>query len=248
MIQRRETTLLEEQKTKESLPNPALTSAKNTPLATWLSEFEEQLARDFRRRTGLDYKETIAHIIEAADPQPGWRVLDAATGTGIIARQFIGRVGEKGVIVAADTAERVKQAELASLSAKVGRKIEWRVLKTDKLPFENDSFDLITCAMAFHRLPAESFLASAHRVLKDGGRLIIADELAPTISSRFQTGLRRLYYRFIKRDKAEADAHFYATEKLLEMLRAAGFRQQTVKVLRQRSPHDRAFSLIKAVK
>src|SRR5688572_20308226 len=79
---------------------PKLTSPprKQPLIATWLSEFEEKIARDFLRRTGLDYKQTIAQIIDAADPFPGMQVLDVPTGTGVIARQFVGRVGEKGKI------------------------------------------------------------------------------------------------------------------------------------------------------
>ncbi|MBI1764099.1 MAG: methyltransferase domain-containing protein, partial [Acidobacteria bacterium] len=114
--------------------------------------------------------------------------------------------------------------------------------------FDSESFDLVTCAMAFHRLPAAEFLGSVYRVLKAGGRLIIADELAPVQASAWRAGWRQFYYRFIARDEIEVNARFYQAEALAEMLRAAGFRQQTVKVLRERSKHDWAFALIKAVK
>lgn len=219
-----------------------------THLTAWLSEFEEKIAAEFRQRTKLDYKETIQQIIDAAEPQPGMHVLDAATGSGIIARQFVGRVGEHGRIVGADTAARIEQARLAALSAKVSRKLEWRETPPEKLPFDSESFDLVTCAMAFHRLPAAEFLGSVSRVLKEGGRLIIADELAPVKPSVWRTHWREFYYRYIARDSIEASAQFYQAEEIVQMLRAAGFRQQTVKVLRERSKHDWAFALIKAVK
>jgi ubiquinone/menaquinone biosynthesis C-methylase UbiE len=213
-----------------------------------LSEFEEKIAADFRRRTKLDYKETLHQIVEAAEPVPGMRVLDAATGTGVIARQFVGRVGEHGHIVGVDKAGRIEQARLAALSAKVSRKLEWREAASEKLPFENEGFDLVTCVMAFHRLPAAEFLAAAYRVLKLGGRLIIADELAPVAPSPLRAFLRHSYYRYVARDTVEADARFYQAEELAQLLCAAGFRQQTIKVLRERSKHDWAFALVKAVK
>jgi ubiquinone/menaquinone biosynthesis C-methylase UbiE len=230
------------------MSKPVAPIQSNPMLTTWLSEFEQKIAQEFRQRTKLDYQETINQIIEAAEPAPGMRVLDAATGTGVIARQFIGRVGDTGRIIGADTAHHVEQARLAALSAKVSRKLEWRVAAPDKLPFENENFDLVTCAMAFHRLPAAAFLASAFRVLKPGGRLIIADKLAPAEPSQVREFMRRNYYRYIARDNREAEAQFYRPEEMVTLLREAGFRQQTIKVLRQRSKHDWAFALIKAVK
>ena len=241
-------TTLDVQATSESLKAPAVSAHHSSPLTAWLSEFEVKIAADFRRRTKLDYKETVHQIIEAAEPAPGMHVLDAATGTGVIARQFVGRVGEHGHIIGVDNAARIEQARLAALSAKVSRKLEWREATPEKLPFELASFDLVTCAMAFHRLPAAEFLASAYRVLKPGGRLIIADELAPVAPSPLRAFLRHSYYRFIVRDTVEADARFYQAEELAGLLRAAGFRQQTIRVLRERSKHDWAFALVKAVK
>ena len=219
-----------------------------TYLTTWLSEFEEKTAQEFRQRTKLDYQTTIHEIVSAAEPESGAHVLDFATGSGVIARQFVGRVGDTGRIVGTDTAAHLEQARLAALSAKVSRKLEWREAIPDKLPFEPNSFDIVTCAMAFHRLPAMTVLNSVQRVLKPGGRLIIADQLAPTKHSPLRVWWRQSYYRYIVRDQVEAEAQFYQAEALIEMLRAAGFRQQMVKVLRQRNEHDWAFAIVKAVK
>jgi ubiquinone/menaquinone biosynthesis C-methylase UbiE len=242
------TTILEVQAATESLKPTAVSVPPASPLTAWLSEFEEKIAADFRRRTKLDFKETVQQIVEAAELMPGLRVLDAATGTGILARQFVGRVGELGHIIGVDNAARIEQARLAALSAKVSRKLEWHEAPPEKLPFENASFELVTCAMAFHRLPAVEFLAAAYRVLKPGGRLIIADELAPVTPSPLRAWFRRSYYRYIARDNVEANARFYQAEELTQLLCAAGFRQQTIKVLRERGKHDWAFALVKAIK
>ena len=242
--------------TAKTLPSPVIAPAQTaTYLTTWLSEFEEKTAQEFRQRTKLDYQQTIHEIVSAAEPEAGAHVLDFATGSGVIARQFVGRVGDAGRIVGTDTALHIEQARLAALSAKVGSKLEWRAAapdKLDKLPFEPASFDIVTCAMAFHRLPATSsaigVLSAMQRVLKPGGRLIIADQLAPMKHSPLRVWSRQSYYRYVVRDQVEADAQFYQAEALIEMLRAAGFRQQMVKVLRQRNEHDWAFAIVKAVK
>lgn len=235
---------------KESPVNPASQKQKAVIIDTWLSQFEQRIAQDFQRRTGLDYQTTIAQIIEAAEPFPGMRVLDAPTGTGILARQFVGKIGQEGKIIGVDeTHEKVEEARLAAQSAKASSKTEWRMMPLAHLKFDNNSFDLITSGMAFHRLDGPRYLSEVYRVLKPGGRLLIADELAPKITPHsLLQSVRRNYYRFIARDNAEADAHFPSSEEMMRMMHEAGFSQIVFRALRQRSKYDRVFTLIKAVK
>ncbi len=239
-----------EQTSGDWSPKLALPPQKQPPLATWLSEFEKKVAREFQKRTGLDYKTTVAQIIEAADPFPGMQILDVPTGTGIIARQFVGKVGDKGKIIGADaTREQLEQARLAAQSAKASLRIEWRQMPIEKLIFEDSSLDLITSVMAFHRVHAQKFLAEAYRVLRPGGRLLIADELAPEAgASPLKLKFRQHYYRLIARNPSEAEANFYLPQQMMEMLGEADFTQIMLKALRQRGKHDRVFTLIKAVK
>jgi ubiquinone/menaquinone biosynthesis C-methylase UbiE len=220
------------------------------PVVSWFSEFEEKIASDFQRRTGLEYKKAIAQIIEAAEPFPGMQVLDVPTGTGVIARQFVGKVGEKGRIIGIDeTPEKLEQARLAAQSARVSMRIELKAMPVEKLAFEEGSIDLVTSVMAFHRLSAGKFLTEACRVLRPGGRLLIADELAPEVSTgTLRDTMRRSWFRFVKRDQEEADAQFHTTEEMMRMLQEAGFTQIIFRTLRQRSRNERSFALIKAVK
>lgn len=251
MTRRENATMLDtEQTTNEESPKLALPQQRQTLINTWLSQFEERIAGDFRRRTGLDYKSTIDQIIEAAEPFPGMQVLDVPTGTGIIARHFVGKIGEKGRVIGADeTRDKLEQARLAAQSAKLSLHISWRAMSLEKLSFDNDSLDLITSFMAFHRLQAEKFLAEAYRVLKPEGRLLIADELAPEAGNNsLRLSARRTYYRYFKRDQNEANANFYSTEEMMSMLATVGFSKYMFRALRQRSKHDRVFTLIKAVK
>jgi ubiquinone/menaquinone biosynthesis C-methylase UbiE len=235
-----------------ALPPPQVDPpVSKPPISNWLSELEEKVAREFRRRTGLDYKTTMAQAIEAADPRPGMQVLDVATGTGVIARQLVGLIGDKGRIIGVDkTEEMVEQARLGAQSAGVGRKIEWRVAPAESLPFGDESFDLVTCTMAFHLMQARRFVREAYRVLKAGGRLLIAAELRPNVEvSELRLKVRRNYYQFIARDRMEAEAHFHSPAEVIGMLTATGFRQSTIRGLRtRRSKYARVFSLIKAVK
>jgi ubiquinone/menaquinone biosynthesis C-methylase UbiE len=47
---------------------------------------------------------------------------------------------------------------------------------SQKLPFANDSFDIVTCSHSFHHYPDQPrVVAEMYRVLRPGGRLFIAD-------------------------------------------------------------------------
>jgi ubiquinone/menaquinone biosynthesis C-methylase UbiE len=229
-------------------PKQARPEKKEPIIANWLSQLEERVARDFLRRTGLDFKKTIGLIIETADPFPGMQVADIPTGTGLIARQFVGRVGEKGRIIGvAETREKLEQARLTAQSLKLTLHIEWRAMPMEGFFFPSNSMDLITCVMAFHSLKPERYLAEVYRVLKPGGRLLIADEFNPDISaSSFSLSMRRTYNRYVKR--AKNAARFYTHDEMMKLLADAGFNQYLFRVLRQRDKYDRIFSLIKAVK
>lgn len=47
---------------------------------------------------------------------------------------------------------------------------------SERLPFANDSFDVVTCTHSFHHYPHQDLVAAEmHRVLRPGGRIMIAD-------------------------------------------------------------------------
>jgi ubiquinone/menaquinone biosynthesis C-methylase UbiE len=216
----------------------------------WLNEDERKFASDFEKRAGLDYKRTLAAIAAAAELQAGMRVLDVATGTGVLARQLCLRVGEKGCVVAVDAENSViGKASLAAQTAGLGRKIEWRLAPAESLPFGKGEFDLVTCTMKFPKLQAPRFINEAYRVLKESGHLLVATEMAPRTSfGNIQLRIRRSYFQYIARDPAEASAQFYSSDQLLAMLNQAGFRQTIIRSLPQKHRHATTFAVIRAAK
>ena len=114
----------------------------------------------------------LAHdLIAASSLRPGEAVLDVACGTGIIARFAAERVGPTGTVAGLDM--NAGMLEVArSVSASAG--IPWHEASAEAIPLPDDSFDVVTCQLGlqfFADKPAA--LREMHRVLKQGGRLLI---------------------------------------------------------------------------
>lgn len=113
-------------------------------------------------------------LIQRADPKRGERVLDVATGTGIVARHAARRVGPNGAVVGLDLNPNMLAVARTAGNAE-GLAIEWREGQAEMLPFEDGRFDLVLCQFALmffgNRRDA---LAEMHRVLKNTGRVALS--------------------------------------------------------------------------
>ena len=123
----------------------------------------------FMRKDGAAYGEMYALI------QPIVRhktVLELATGTGLIAKHIVNAAAH---IEATDaSAEMIAEANRDNRSAK----LHFSVQDMFRLPYAEESFDVVIVSNALHIVPQpEKALAEIRRVLKDDGVLI-----APTFT------------------------------------------------------------------
>jgi ubiquinone/menaquinone biosynthesis C-methylase UbiE len=112
-----------------------------------------------------------------AQLQPGEKVLDVGCGTGTLAIEVARRVGRAGHVAGIDPGAQ----QIAHARAQAARRnlpIDFQIGVIEQLPFPDQTFDVVFSTLMMHHLPTplkRQGLAEIARVLKPGGRLVIAD-------------------------------------------------------------------------
>lgn len=171
----------------------------------------------------------------------GMKVLDVATGTGLVAREVVDLVGNARQVVGLDASRgMLQESQLRNPSTLVQG-------LGDTLPFRNDSFNFLANGYGVrHIVNLEYTFREYHRVLKPEGRLLLLEISRPCSRMAFQ--LARLYLGKLgpiiarlgtgDRDAALLMKNFWATitegaspELILGALNRSGFREATHRVL-----------------
>jgi ubiquinone/menaquinone biosynthesis C-methylase UbiE len=149
----------------------------------------------------------------------GDHVLDIGCGTGDVTLVAKTRAGKDGQVFGIDPApEMIMVAR--NKAAHKSLEIDFRVGVIESLTFGDASIDVVTSSMMMHHLPEDlkaRGLAEIYRVLKPGGRLLIADFMRPTGSF-----LNHLFIAFTRHQGLKS-----GIEDLQKLLKDSGFSQIT---------------------
>ncbi len=161
----------------------------NTPQRTAREQFDRQ-AEHYNAQWNAWSEESLAWMLANADCHSTDAALDVATGTGFTALAFAPRVRTMiGLDVSpgmlAQARQRAQEQGIVNVSFQEG--------EAEHLPFAEASFDLVTCRIAPHHfLSVARFLEETARVLKPGGRFVLADTCVPDDApevDRWQNGV-----------------------------------------------------------
>jgi ubiquinone/menaquinone biosynthesis C-methylase UbiE len=120
---------------------------------------------------------SLARLVEIVDPQPDWQGLDIATGGGHTALVFAPHVAR---MIASDLTRQMLDQVDAQVREKELANVETREADAEDLPFDDASFDLVTCRIAPHHFPdIPKFVSEVFRVTKPGGVFALVDNAAP---------------------------------------------------------------------
>ncbi len=113
--------------------------------------------------------------------QPGEKVLDVGCSTGTLAIEVQQRVGATGRVFGIDPGTQ-QIARARSKAARRNLPIDFQIGVIEHLAFPDQTFDVVLSTLMMHHLPDDlkrQGLAEIARVLKPGGRLVIADFKRP---------------------------------------------------------------------
>ena len=116
------------------------------------------------------FRQWAGRVLEAARIEPGHRVLDVACGTGVLAREALGRVGPTGTVAGVDPVPG-----MLAVAAGLAPRVEWKLGSAEALPWPARCFDAVVCQFGLMYFPdRRKALREMARVLVPGGVVAVA--------------------------------------------------------------------------
>lgn len=156
-----------------------------------------------------------AELLARVALKPMYRVLDVACGTGELLSMLNKKCRIQGAGV--DISDEMIKVAKARYDT-----FDFKTSGCAPLPFEDGSFDVITVSAAFHHFPQpDRFAAEAFRVLKEGGRLYIAEVYYPGV-------LRQIFNLIFIPTYNAGDVKIYHPDELACIIEKEGFKDISI--------------------
>ncbi len=183
--------------------------------------------------------------IDASGVRPGNKVLDLAGGTGDLTAKFSQLVGRECKVIIADINSSMLNVGRDKLRDRgLVQNIEYVQANAQYLPFEDNTFDIITIAFGLRNVTDKDMaLRSMYRVLKPGGRLLVLEFSKPEhelVNKAYDFYSFNILPKIGELVAKDGDSYQYLAESirmhpdqetLKTMMDAAGFEQTSFKNL-----------------
>src|SRR5579872_1934943 len=145
----------------------------------------DSLTGEFERFTQRFTQPLAERLVELAALGTSHRVLDVGTGTGVVALAAAAETSFRGTIIAVDlSGGMLAAAQSKVLNQGLTRRVAFARMDAEQLALQNASFDTVISLFALLHFPNPlSALREMFRVLRPGGRLVIAVGSGPPLFS-----------------------------------------------------------------
>ncbi|MGB3694664.1 MAG: class I SAM-dependent methyltransferase [Spirulinaceae cyanobacterium] len=142
-----------------------------------MSDYQQQVINFFNRRSAYDaegdkHPREAKLLLESVPILSGQKILDLATGTGLVAISAAKKVAEKGSVIGVDMSSGMLAQAQSKIAAEGLNNIELIEADVESINFATEQFDIIFCCSAityFRDIPA--ILNQCYRWLKTEGYL-----------------------------------------------------------------------------
>lgn len=145
--------------------------------------YKEELKKDWSEKAHIYHEhyaapragpfKSVEKLVEVAKLREGDRVLDVATGTGIVAMEALKKIGKCGKVVGID----ISSGPLAIAKKNINNlsNVEFLEMDAEDLKFPDQSFDVVLSQFALFFFPdTQKALREIKRVLVRDGRIAIS--------------------------------------------------------------------------
>jgi len=135
-----------------------------------------------------------AYVVSQARPRSNERILDVATGTGLLAADFARIVSGDGSVVGLDlTLSMLKTARWRLQSKGLGDKVDWVLARAENLPFRDNCFASASISLALRNVSSAQLTFREMTRATDPGGIIISLDFARPPNRIF----RIFYYDYL---------------------------------------------------